>query len=123
MASLGLIALVIVLVTTTHWFLRAFRVDIPDNSTPYAIAWGVGGALGLLSLVFGGGGGAAAWAMGLGFLFLYFVRTAVQRVGDEMISVGDTLPAFTATDDKGEVFDSAELKGTPVLLKFFRGHW
>ena len=39
------------------------------------------------------------------------------------IQVGDTIPAFSAPDDRGEVFDSARLRGHPVLIKFFRAHW
>lgn len=122
MASLGLIALLIVVVTTFVWFRRAFRVAIPQNPRPFALAWSIGGGLGLFSLFFAGGA-AAAWAAGLGFLFLYFVMTGAQRVGGEMIRVGDTIPAFTGFDADGNAFDSSELAGNPALIKFFRGHW
>tara|TARA_R110002096_G_scaffold34572_2_gene98600 strand:+ start:727 stop:1098 length:372 start_codon:yes stop_codon:yes gene_type:complete len=122
MASPGLIALAIVLVTTIVWFRRAFRVAIPQNPGPFAVAWGIGGGLGLLSLSFAGGA-AAAWAAGLGFLFLYFVMTGAQRAGADRIRVGDAIPAFTALDAAGNTFDSSELAGNPVLIKFFRGHW
>ena len=119
MASPGLIALAIVLVTTIVWFRRAFRVAIPQNPGPFAVAWGIGGGLGLLSLSFAGGA-AAAWAAGLGFLFLYFVMTGAHA---DRIRVGDAIPAFTALDAAGNTFDSSELAGNPVLIKFFRGHW
>ncbi len=122
MTSLGPIALAVVLVTTVLWFRRAFRVDIPRNPMPFALAWGAGGALGLLALVFAGGG-AAAGATALGFLFLYFVTTGSQRTGDDMIRVGDAIPAFSAIDADGNAFDSRELAGNPLLIKFFRGHW
>lgn len=120
--SLGLLALIIVLVTTLLWFYRAFRVAIPRNPAPFAFGWGIGGGLGLLAFILAGGA-AAAWAIGLGFLFLYLVSTGAQRAGEDMIRVGDTIPAFTATDAAGEPFDSSELTGKPVLIKFFRGHW
>jgi peroxiredoxin len=55
-------------------------------------------------------------------LFLYFLFTGSQK-NQTTLSIGDAMPAFTAVDDDGEVFDSAALAGTPVLLKFFRGHW
>jgi len=122
MASLGLIALIVVLVTTVLWFYRAFRVAIPQNPTPFALGWGIGGGLGLLAFVITGGA-AAGWATALGFLFLYLVMTGAQRAGDDMIRVGDAIPAFTATDAAGNTFDSNELAGNPALIKFFRGHW
>lgn len=122
MASLGLIALIIVLITTVRWFLRAVRVAIPQNPQPFALAWGIGGGLGLLSFMFGGGA-AAAWATGLGGLFLYFVMTGAQRAGGDMIRVGDPVPGFTGIDAEGRQFNSSELAGNPALIKFFRGHW
>ena len=122
MARLGLIALIIVLMTTVIWFWRTIRVDIPRNTTAFAFAWGLGGGLGLLSLVFGGGT-AAVWATGLGFVFLYLVMTGAQRTGNDMIRVGDPIPDFSGIDAEGNEFNSAELAGNPALIKFFRGHW
>lgn len=122
MASLGPIALIIVLVTTGLWFRRALQVAIPRNPAAFALGWGIGGGLGLFALI-AAGGGAAAWATGLGCLFLYFVTTGAQRAGDNMVRVGDMIPAFTATDADGNPFDSRQLAGKPVLIKFFRGHW
>lgn len=119
MASLGPVALTVVLVTTVLWFRRAFRVAIPRNPALFALGWSIGGGLGLLALV-AGGGAAAAWATGLGFLLLYFVTTGAQRTGDNMIRVGDAIPAI---DADGNPFDSSELAGNPALIKFFRGHW
>ena len=122
MHTLGVIALVIVLVATVVWFRRAIRVAISPNRKPFAIAWGAGAALGALAWA-GGGGAASVWATILGALFFYLVNTGAQRLGNRAVRVGDTLPAFTAVDDRGEPFDSAELAGTAVLIKFFRGHW
>ena len=121
---MGLIALLVVLATTVRWFWRAFRVAIP-KTTPYlfAVGWASGAMLGIFALIQHGGGVAAGWAAGLGLLFFYFVTTGAQKVGERMVVVGDQLPAFRATDDRGELFDSAELVGKPLLLKFFRGHW
>ena len=42
---------------------------------------------------------------------------------DGAIRVGDPMPAFTAVDDGGVLFDSERLRGNPVLIKFFRAHW
>jgi hypothetical protein len=77
----------------------------------------------LVSLLIFGGGSAAGWAAALGGLFFYLVMTGAQRADETHIGVGDKLPAFSAEDDSGALFDSAELAGQPALLKFFRGHW
>ena len=115
MPSLGLIALLIVLATTGRWFWRVFKVDIP-KTTPYVFAagWASGAVLGVFAFIYQDGGVAAGWAAGLGLMFFYFVNTGAQKVGERMIGVGDQLPAFLATDDGGNSFDSAELAGKPL---------
>jgi len=123
MPSSGFIALLIVLITTARWFWLAYKVDIPKQTKPFAIGWATGAALGLISVILFSGGAAAGWAIALGGLFFYFVTTGAQKVAEQHIAVGDKIPAFQALDDKGEMFDSAELAGHPLLLKFFRGHW
>ena len=44
-------------------------------------------------------------------------------MAENPIKVGDQIPYFVAVDDQGELFESDVLKGTPVLIKFFRAHW
>ena len=66
------------------------------------------------------------------FFLLYFIFTTVfymvlnylapQRA-QAAIEVGQTIPAFSALDEHGNVFDSGSLAGSRVLIKFFRGHW
>jgi len=46
-----------------------------------------------------------------------------QQVADNPITVGDTVPYFTAVDDQGNQFVSDVLYGTPTVIKFFRAHW
>ena len=124
MPELGLIALTVILSTVGTWFWRAWRVNIPTTTPKIFIGlWGVGFALGIVALYRGSGDPFAPWAVGLGALMLYLIFTGAQKVADTMVEVGDVLPAFTTTDDKGESFDSASLAGSRVLFKFFRGHW
>lgn len=54
-----------------------------------------------------------------------FVMHALGRVPTNAIrvAVGEPLPAFTALDSEGGVFDSSSLEGRRVLLKFYRGEW
>ena len=123
MQYLGIIALTIVLATMIRWFSRAWRVNVP--STPYlfqALAF-VGLVLGCVSFFIDASTTAAGWAVGLSLTFLYLTATGAQKADGAMVGVGNTLPAFTAPDENGDVFDSASLSGSRVLLKFFRGHW
>ena len=53
----------------------------------------------------------------LSVFFLFTVAISRQEVGDESIQVGDTIPHFTTTGEKGENFDSHKLAGQPVLIK------
>ena len=120
---LGLFALVLILITATRWFWRAWRVNVPRNSNLFRALWATGLVLGAVALYQSPQDTYAAWAVGLGLLLVYLVSTGAQKVSGEMINVGDALPAFTALDENGESFDSSSLAGKPVLLKFFRGHW
>ena len=69
------------------------------------------------------GGIAAVLGAGVGLFLLAMFAISPQQVADNPIKVGDTLPYFAATDDKGNRFTSDALAGTPVLIKFFRAHW
>jgi O-antigen ligase len=123
MQNLGLVGLVIVVATIGRWAWRAWAVNIPKTSYAFQAAVGMGVGLGALSLYQGHGDPFAAWAIGVGLFFLFLSVTGGQKVGDEMVKVGDSVPVFSAPDDNGSVFDSSNLAGSRILIKFFRGHW
>jgi len=60
---------------------------------------------------------AGAGYLGLGFF------VSVQSKQAPAVTVGTPLPAFSAPDENGDPFDIASLRGSPIVLKFFRGHW
>ena len=70
-----------------------------------------------------GGRIAALPAIVIGLFLPFTVSISEQILPENAIRVGDTIPAFSAKDDRGELFDSARLRGNPVLIKFFRAHW
>jgi hypothetical protein len=37
--------------------------------------------------------------------------------------IGEPLPVFSAPDHEDQLFEIQSLRGHPVLIKFFRGHW
>ncbi len=123
MSTLGTIAFILVVGTAARWFWRAYRVDIPVSAARFQALWAAGLVLAAIALTGADSGALAPWALGLAALFLYLSSTGRQRIGTEAIEVGATIPAFSLADDRGETFDSAELAGSRVLLKFFRGHW
>jgi len=123
---LGWASLVVVAISIRLW-IRAFkRVEIPKNRGGFVAAWIVAAGLGLAALLGEPGwlgGVPAGLAVFASAFFLLTVAISGQKVGDEAIQVGATIPHFMATDEHGQTFDSQTLAGHPVLIKFFRGHW
>ncbi|MBJ17873.1 MAG: hypothetical protein GY910_24220 [bacterium] len=123
---LGWASLIIVVVSLRSWIDKIKHVGIPTNRSSFIAAWSAAAALGVAALTgepgWLGGVPAGLGAFASGF-FLLTVAIGGQKVGDEAIRPGATIPAFTATNEHGETFDSANLAGHPVLIKFFRGHW
>jgi xanthine/uracil/vitamin C permease (AzgA family) len=124
--KLGLLALVVAVGCTMTWFHQVDRVDLPENRTAFVTVWLTAVALGVAAFVKGPGwigGIAAVPAIVIGLFLPFTVSISRQEVAPGSIQVGDTIPHFTAPDDRGEIFDSASLRGHPVLIKFFRAHW
>ena len=122
----GLGGVLLLGITTTIWFLRAKRVAIPDSRLVFLLGWAGSGLLGAASFVSSG----VSWVSGVfgglslvgSFFFLGLYALRKQRAKNP-IMVGDPVPTFVATDDRGGSYHSAALIGTPTLMKFFRGHW
>ena len=65
----------------------------------------------------------AALGLFLGLFILWVLTQRKTPLGDIKVSVGDKVLPFSATTSQATTFDSAELSGQRVLLKFFRGGW
>ena len=124
--KLCLLALVVAIGCAVLWFYQARLVDIPENRTAFVVVFLTAVALGIAALVKGAGWVgriAAVVAIFIGTLLPFTVSISEQEVASNAIRVGDTLPSFSAPDDRGELFDSERLRGNPILIKFFRAHW
>jgi hypothetical protein len=77
-------------------------------------AWLQPGVIGYVS------GGLAVLLAGL-FLLLTFTSGLPHQ--PPVVAVGELAPDFCATDAEGDEFHLSQLRGAPVLLKFYRGHW
>ncbi len=123
---LPLLAVILVGGTTVFFFRAAFALRLPKDRTVFVVGWLLGAALGVSALTQEPGTIAAigaGFATFLGVLFPILVAISPQKVAPGAITVGATLPAFTAPDEHGGTFDSSNLDGRPTLIKFFRGHW
>lgn len=120
------LALLTFTATTAAWVGRIRRVAIPSNRSWFLGSWLTALLLGVSSFYNPGagwfGGVMATIAMLGSGLFLVLYSLGKQGVGDA-IAVGDTMPQFTSLDENRETFESSTLAGSPILIKFFRGHW
>ena len=124
--TLAFVALFLVVGSAALWFHRARGVRIPSNRSAFVASWVLGALLGVAALVQGDGflgGIPAGLAVFVGCFLLFTVSISRQKLGSNAIRVGATLPDVDAPDENGESFALSSLRGKPVLLKFFRGHW
>lgn len=123
--KLGLLGLVLAVSGAVLWFRQANAVGLPENRVLFVAVWLSAAALGLTALVKAGwlGRVLALPAIVIGLFLPFTVSISEQVLPPGAIQVGDIMPAFSAPDDRGEIFDSAHLQGKPVLIKFFRAHW
>lgn len=125
-AVLGIVGALVVVGSGVRWLQLMQHVRIPKGRRAFLVANGGGALLGGAALVLGAGavgGIAAGIAIVGGLLFLGLAATSGQAKVVPAVSVGGDVIAFTATDDEGRSFALGSLRGTPFLLKFFRGHW
>ncbi len=123
---LGLVAFAIAGVTVALWSRQIEQVAIPENRAFFVAAFLAAAALGITAFVVGTrwfGGLGAAVAIFLGSLLLLTTAISRQEVAAEAIQVGDVIPHFTSVDEHGQPFDSSNLHGHILLIKFFRAHW
>jgi hypothetical protein len=118
----GIVALIVALMTTSVWFHKAWKLSLPESAHGFQTFWIASLLLGFSSWN-AGAGSAGMWALGISVLLLLLTLTGKQKIAKESIGIGDTFPNFSITTDNKMVFDSSDLSGSRVLIKFFRAHW
>ena len=125
--KIGIAALALAVSTVFYWFYLASLVSLPDDRTPFVVAFLCAAALGVTAYVKGAslvGAIPPAMAVVIGLFLPFTIYVSPQTLNTERtIKVGDTIPQFTAIDGYDKPFDSADLDGHLVLIKFFRAHW
>lgn len=122
----GFLALAMAVATFLLWFRQASLVTLPEDRTLWVLAFLSASAMGIFALVRGSrwyGAIPAVLAIMIGAFLPFTVYVSPQQTGANAIQVGDTIPHFRQLDEFGEMFDSEELHGHLVLIKFFRAHW
>jgi hypothetical protein len=69
------------------------------------------------------GGTMATIAMIGGLIWVTLGLFAGQSKQKPDLVLGKPLPIFSAPDHEDQRFEIESLRGHPVLIKFFRGHW
>ena len=86
----------------------------------------LGGSLSLAGLIQGAGlwlGGVNGLNVAACAFFLLVLSLTRQSNQVPAVAVGGPILDFSAQDENDREFHLADLKGKPILLKFFRGHW
>jgi hypothetical protein len=124
--TLALAALLVVAGTLAWYYPKIKNVTAP------LWPWREQALMGLALLLAGGAvwlhpgvigyvsGGLAVLLAGL---FLLLTLTSGLPHQPPVVAVGDAAPDFRAVDAEGNEFRLSDLRGSPVLLKFYRGHW
>lgn len=120
---LGLASLVLASATWLEYLARIPREHVPDRPHVHAGIQIVAIGLGVSAVVTGQMAVLGLVAVLLSGFFLWLLTQAAMPKKTITLAVGDQLRPFTAVTDTGQPFDSSELGGSRVLLKFFRGHW
>ena len=127
-----LIGFATVFVSIVTYFRTIPRGTVPIKVGGFAAKLTIGVVLSAIGVYLGLSGEGTAGplvyipaALGIVFgLFILWVLTQRKTpLGDIKVSVGDKLLPFSSTTSQGTTFDSADLNGKRVLLKFFRGGW
>ena len=124
--QLALLALGLAVGCTMVWFNQAEKVALPENRIFFIAIWLSAVALAIAAFVKKAGwlGRIAAIpAIVIGLFLPFTVSISEQILPPDAIQIGQTIPNFSAPDDSGQVFNSEQLRGNPVLIKFFRAHW
>lgn len=122
----GLLSLALDAAALLLWIRRMNAVGLEGRrALPYAL-FGAGIASGAFSLAREPGwiGGALAVlgiVLGLVWIGLGLLRNQSRQAPN--LALGEPIPAIVAPDHSGTPFAVESLRGHPVLIKLFRGHW
>jgi cytochrome oxidase Cu insertion factor (SCO1/SenC/PrrC family) len=119
-------ALLLAIATLAHYARLVRAVQVPLAPRAHQALVAVAGLVALSALARGPGwiaGLVAVATLAVAALFLFLTTASRLPAAPATVAVGEPAPLFTADDADGRPFALAGLRGKPLLLKFFRGHW
>ncbi len=130
--GISLLALGIVMASWIMYLRTIPKMKVPVDPMGSKIFQGTGICLGVSAIIIDGQGSEssgfivfipAILAVLLGFGFFWLLAQRKTPIGDLKVKVGDKILSFTAATSEGIEFNTDELTGKRILLKFFRGGW
>lgn len=125
-SSLGLLSLGLVAAAIGAW-LRAIDAVAIERRRPLLLsACAAGVVLGGVALAREPGWTGGLMAVGAsvgGTAWIALALLAGQSKQRPHLGIGEPLPPIVAPDHDGSSFAVESLRGHPVLIKLFRGHW
>jgi peroxiredoxin len=128
----ALIGFLVVFGSIVQYFRTIPRGTVPKQIGGFAGKLAFGVALSVIGVYLGATGTGSAGLLvyipaGLSIIFGSFILWVLTQrktpLGDIKVKVGDKILPFTAQTSQGAPFESSELSGKRILLKFFRGGW
>lgn len=129
LASVGFLS---VLVGWVTYMATIPKGNVPERPVGTLILTVGGAVIAIVAIAFsfqdGGSPGVAvgvpaALALTLGPTFPFLLSLRKTPVGNIKVKVGDSLLPFSTQTSDGSAFQTDELAGRRILLKFFRGGW
>jgi hypothetical protein len=123
---LALCAFAVAAATIAHYAQQVRAVQVPLHPRAHQALLVTAGLIALAALTRGAGwpaGIASGVVLLIAAAFLFLTTASRLPRAPATVRVGEPAPLFTTEDADGRPFALAGLRGRPLLLKFFRGHW
>jgi cytochrome oxidase Cu insertion factor (SCO1/SenC/PrrC family) len=124
--AMGIVAACLTCAGITLWWRSIQRVELAERRWLVNVMLWVAAGIGAIALLLDPGTFGqwfAGGSLGLGVVYSGLLAISGQSKQPPEFAIGSPIPDFTVPDENGEPFQIADLRGQPVLIKFFRGHW
>ena len=124
--SLGILSLSLFAVAIALWVRFMTTVALEGRRAFLYVLYVAGIAVGAATLMRDPGwvgGTMATIAIAGGIVWVILGLLAGQSKQRPNLVLGEPIPVFSAPDHENQTFEIESLRGHPVLIKLFRGHW
>lgn len=123
---LAFLSCVLVFISVGYYYSRMRAVDVPKWPLMSLFLKIIAVFVGVMALAYGvsviGGIALGISFFIVGMFFIFIMISAMPKVKPG-VEVGKPFVDFTTLDSDGNEFILSSLKGKPILLVFYRGHW